>query len=148
MEKQKTGFWKAHPLLKAITVLVVFYLVMYFSLYCLDIPIIAPIVYVFQFFYMAIGLYILGGIYGIWIDCRCHLKLFSFCLIFLVLIIIVAIDYVFRYVYPDWSHYGYFSWYDIHLTINYAYTQIASVVGGYILSRIISHIIKKMKQNR
>lgn len=79
MEKQKTGFWKTYPLLKAIAVLVIFYSAQYFGFYCINIPIIAPVAYVFEIFYATLGLYIFGGLYGIWLDCRCHLKLLSFC---------------------------------------------------------------------
>jgi len=98
MEKEKTGFWKTHPLLKAITVLAGFFLVFYslHYLYWINVPIIAPIAYLFYFLYYIVGgLYVLGCLYGIWLDRRCHLKFSSFCLVLLILIVMVSIFHFF-----------------------------------------------------
>lgn len=143
MKKQKTGFWKTHPLLKAITVLVVFFLVLG-SLYGINDPIVGYVVTIF--YYMAGGLYILGGIYGIWLDRRCHLKFPSVCLVFLVLIITISIVHFYLFIYPGWKLNGYILWDYMRNAIFVGGGQILSVAVGFILSKIISYINKKMKQ--
>jgi hypothetical protein len=144
VEKQKTGFWKTHPLLKAITVLVVFFLVLDF-LYWLNVPIISFALLIL--YYICGSAYILGGLYGIWLNRRCHLKTSFFCLTCLVAIILVSIDYFFLYITPNWKQYGYPDWEFTRSIILFAGLQILSVVGGYILSKVISYIIVKMKQD-
>jgi len=145
MKKEKAGFWKTHPLLKAITVLVGFFFVFYllYFFYSINTPILAGIACLFYFFYYFVGgLYILGILYGIWADRRCHLKFFSFCLVFLILIICTII-FVFVSVYPSWKLNGHIVWVDIRSPIVFACAQILSVIGGYILSKIISYFARK-----
>jgi hypothetical protein len=147
MKKQKTVFWKTHPLLKAIMVLAGFFFMLSLSFYCpLEVPILGPIFWTFVFFYIGIGIYFFGCLYGIWLDRSCHLKALSFCLVLLILIVIVSIGYFFLYVYPDWMRNGYIVWKNINKSIYLVYVQILSVIGGFILSKIISYINKKMKQ--
>jgi energy-coupling factor transporter transmembrane protein EcfT len=145
MEKQKTGFWKAHPLLKAIAVLVGFFSV-FFSM---NTPIFADIAYLFYFFYYFVGgLYILGILYGIWVDRRCYLKSFSFCLVLLILVILVFFDNFFSTVYPDWKLNGYIVWSSMRSALFSSCAQMLSVLGGYILSRVISYFVDKYRKER
>ena len=143
MIKQKTGYWKIHPLQKAIAVLVGFYSILFISYYCaLKVPELLGFICI-MFFYLSIGKYVFGCLYGIWLDFSCHLKTPSFCFMLFVVIVIVSIGYFFSLVYPDWMRDGYIVWADIHLTIDVVYVPILSVIGGYILSRVILHIIRK-----
>jgi hypothetical protein len=147
MIKQKTGYWKTHPLRKAITVLVGFYLILFFSYYCaLKVPELLGFMCI-MLFYLSIGKYVFGCLYGIWLDCSCHLKTLSFCFMLLVVIVIVSSGYFFTCLYPDWMRNGYIVKDTIRVTINLVYVPILSVIGGYILSRVISYIIRK-KQDR
>lgn len=139
MEKQKTCFWKAHPLLKAITVLVGFFLLLNL-LYLIKVPIIADLV--FMYYYLAGGIFILGGLYGFWLDRGCNLKFFSFCLVFLVLTICM-ICYICLNVYPDWKLNGYIVWESMRSALFFSCAQMLSVLGGYILSKAISFFCKK-----
>lgn len=144
MGKQKTGFWKAHPLLKAIMVLIGFILLLSLSFYCpTEVPIFGAIFYVFTFFYLTMGIYFFGCLYGIWLDRSCHLRILSFCFLLLLLVVIVLIGYFFLYVYPDWMRNGYIIWKNVHSSIYLVYAQILSVVGGYILSKVISYFARK-----
>ncbi len=65
----------------------------------------------------------------------------------LVVIVIVSSGYFFTCLYPDWMRNGYIVKDTIRVTINLVYVPILSVIGGYILSRVISNIIRK-KQDR
>ena len=97
----------------------------------------------FAFFYLSIGQFVFGCLYRIWLDCNCHLKTRFFCLVLFILFIIVSICYFSTYVYPDWMHNGYIVWKSIYSSINFVYVPILSVIGGHILSRVISHILLK-----
>ncbi len=145
MIKQKTGYWKTHPLRKAITVLVGFYLILVLFYYCAPkVPAILGVLCIrFLLFYLLIGQFVLGCLYGIWLDCSCHFKIRFFCLVLFILFIIVSICYFSTYVYPDWRRYGHIERDRILLTIDLVYIPILSVIGGYILSRVISYIIRK-----
>jgi hypothetical protein len=140
MRKQKTGFWKTHPLLKAITVLVGFFLLLNL-LYLINVPIIADLI--FTFYYLGGGIFILGGIYGIWLDRGCHLKIASFCLILLVMIIVVSISYSIECIYPFWKINRYVDWEYLRPTIIFIYSQILCTIGCYILSKVISYFARK-----
>lgn len=144
MGKQKTGFWKKYPLLKAITVLVVFYLIHY----CTEVPILGSLVYVFDlYYYFGGGLFILGVLYGIWLDRGCNLKFFSFCLVFLILTILLAY-FIFRNVYPDWKLNGYIVWESMRSALFFSFAQMFSVLGGYILSKVISYFVGKYRKTK
>ena len=150
MIKQKTGYWKIHPLQKAIAVLVGFYLILFLSYYCAPKgPVVLGALCIrFLFFYLLPGQFVLGCLYGIWLDRSCHFKTRSFCFILLILFVIVSICYFFTYVYPDWRQDGYVVMDTIRMTIDLVYMPALSVIGGYILSRVISHIIKKKHEER
>lgn len=150
MIKQRTGYWETHPLRKAITVLVGFYLILVLLYYCVpNVPAILAILCIrFLLFYFSIGQCVLGCLYGIWLDCSCRLRAHSFCFVLLLLLIIIAAIYFFWNIYPDWMRDGYIVGQNVRLTINIVYVPILSVIGGYILSRIISHIIIKNQKDR
>jgi len=144
MKKQKTGFWKTHPLLKAIAVLVLFFSILNFSVLWYNIPILIPMTYMLQALYFwGKGAYILGGVYGIWLDHGCHLKIILFGLLLLVLICIASTTYFFLNIYPDWIHYGQLDWELTQSTIIFTVLQILSVIGGYILSKVILYFARK-----
>ena len=150
MIKQKTNYWEAHPLRKAITVLVGFYLILVLFYYCAPIvPVVLGVLFIrFLFFYLLIGQFVLGCLYGIWLDFSCHFKIRFFCLVLFILFIIVSICYFSTYVYPDWRRYGHIERDRFLMAIDLVYIPILSVIGGYILSKVISRIIKKKKENR
>lgn len=143
MEKPGTHDWNAHPSQKAILVLVCFYFILGIPLFCpLEVPVVGLLAAWFGLFYLQYGMYFLGWLYGIWLDCGCHLKTRSFCFVFLILILLVSIGCFFFSIYPDWKRNGSVSWNTVQQTIDFIYVPKLSVIGGYILSRATSYRIK------
>lgn len=57
MAQQETDYWKPHPLRKAITVLIAFYIVLSLSTYCpLEVPILGILCGEFILLYFKIGI--------------------------------------------------------------------------------------------
>lgn len=136
MIKQKADYWKTRPLRKAIMVLAGFYLILVLSYYCAPIvPVVLGVLFIrFLLFYLLIGQFVLGCLYGIWLDCSCHFKTRFFCLVLFILFIIVSICYFSTYVYPDWTRYGHIERDRILMTIDLVYIPILSVIGGEVHS--------------
>lgn len=153
--RRKTGFWKAHPLGKAATVLAAFYLILvlaflYVQALLLSKSDYAPEFFVvlgtaclkFVFFYLLAGKYVFGCLYGAWAGFCCRLKIRSFFLVLLLLFAVVFTGYICTYVYPDWVRNGRFVWGSIRSSTDLVYAPVLCAAGGYILSRAVLHIIR------